>query len=123
MADPLGENQGLLAALKHPLRRRILRVMADRKPISPRELAGALEEPLSTVSYHVRVLAENGVVKEVRRQQVRGATQHFYRWALKAKWAKTVLRATEGDAPKPKPKPKPKKKPKGKQAKKRPKDG
>jgi DNA-binding transcriptional ArsR family regulator len=118
MAGAHPENHGLLAALRHPLRRRILRAMANRIPISPRELADALDEPLSGVSYHVRVLAENGVVKEVRRKQVRGATQHFYRWALKAKWAKTVLRATEDDAPKPKRK----KKPKGKQAKKRPKD-
>jgi DNA-binding transcriptional ArsR family regulator len=117
MADAPAENQGLLASLKHPLRRRILRAMASRTPISPRELADALDEPLSSVSYHVRVLAENGVVKEVRRRQVRGATQHFYRWALKTKWAQMVLRETEDDAPKAK-----KKKAKGRQAKKRPKD-
>jgi DNA-binding transcriptional ArsR family regulator len=117
MASEPTENQGILAALRHPLRRRILRAMADRTPISPRELADALEEPLSSVSYHVRVLAENGVVKEVRRRQVRGATQHFYRWALKTKWAQAVLRETEDDAPKPGRK----KKSRGKQAKKRPK--
>lgn len=92
--------------------------MANRTPISPRELADALEEPLSSVSYHVRVLAENAAIKEVRRKQVRGATQHFYRWALKTKWAQTVLRETEDDVPKAKRK----KKAKGKQAKKRPKD-
>jgi DNA-binding transcriptional ArsR family regulator len=118
MADDPAENQGLLAALKHPLRRRILREMADRKPISPRELADALDESLSGVSYHVRVLAKTGVVKEVRRKQIRGATQHFYRWALKARWAQTVLRETDDDPSGGKRK----KSPKGKRPKKPPKD-
>jgi DNA-binding transcriptional ArsR family regulator len=118
MADDSAEHQGLLIALRHPLRRRILRTMADRKPISPRELAEELDESLSGVSYHVRILAKNGVVKEVQRKQVRGATQHFYRWALKAKWAQTVLRATEDDPPTVKRK----KKPTSKRPKKQPKD-
>ena len=48
-------------ALGHPLRRRILREMLDeRTRTSPRELAAELGEPLSNVSYHVRVLAECG---------------------------------------------------------------
>jgi DNA-binding transcriptional ArsR family regulator len=100
MAGKGADNHALLAALRHPLRRRILRVMADKKPISPRELADRLEEPLSNVSYHVRVLAEHGVIEEVSTKQVRGAKQHFYRWALKAKWAIAVLRKSEGKPPK-----------------------
>ncbi|HEX3173170.1 MAG TPA: helix-turn-helix domain-containing protein [Solirubrobacterales bacterium] len=95
MAGNGSDNHALLAALKHPLRREILRAMADRKPISPRELSDQLEESLSNVSYHVRVLAEYGVVEEIDSQQVRGATQHFYRCTLRAKWALTVLRGRE----------------------------
>ncbi len=30
---------------------------------------------------------------------MRGATQHFYRWALKSKWAQDVLRETKDDPP------------------------
>jgi DNA-binding transcriptional ArsR family regulator len=100
MAGKGTNNHALLAALRHPLRRRILRVMADKKPISPRELADRLDEGLSNVSYHVHVLAELGVVEEVATKQVRGARQHFYRWALKAKWAMTVLRKSEEEPPK-----------------------
>jgi DNA-binding transcriptional ArsR family regulator len=100
MAGKDTDNHAVLAALKHPLRRRILRVMVDRKPISPRELADRLDEGLSNVSYHVRVLAEQGVIEEVATKQVRGATQHFYRWVLKARWAITVLRKSEGKTPK-----------------------
>ncbi len=52
------DDNDLLVALRHPVRRDILRVMAGEKAISPREIAGALQQPLSNVSYHVRVLAE-----------------------------------------------------------------
>lgn len=95
MAGKSSDNHALLTALRHPLRREILRVMADKKPISPLELADRLDESLSNVSYHVRVLAENGAVEEVASKPVRGATQHFYRCTLRAKWALTVLRAGE----------------------------
>ena len=96
MAGKSDDNHDLLAALRHPLRREILRVMIDRKPISPCELAKRLDLPISNVSYHVRVLAQRKVIKAAGEKQVRGATQHFYRWALKAKWAIQVLKATEG---------------------------
>lgn len=95
MAGKTFDNHEVLAALRHRLRRDILRVMEDRKPISPRELADRLDESLSNVSYHVRVLAECGVIEEVATKQVRGARQHFYRCTLRAKWALTVLRAEE----------------------------
>jgi DNA-binding transcriptional ArsR family regulator len=116
MADNSAEHQRALAALRHPLRRRILRAMSDRKQASPRELAEKLDEPLSNVSYHVRTLAEHGAVKEVKRRQVRGATQHFYRWALKSKWAQDILRETKDEAPGDPPKGKGKRKRRGKAA-------
>jgi DNA-binding transcriptional ArsR family regulator len=103
MAGKHDDNHALLAALKHPLRREILRVMVDRKPISPCELTERLDESLSNVSYHVRILAQHGVIKSAGEKKVRGATQHFYRWALKAKWALAVLKATEGEPPRDKP--------------------
>jgi DNA-binding transcriptional ArsR family regulator len=81
----------LLVALRHPLRREILKQMVGGKAISPRELATLLEHPLSNVSYHVRVLVECNVLTLVRTRQVRGSTQHFYRSAVKDEWAQAVL--------------------------------
>lgn len=86
----------LLAALGHPLRRRILRLMANEKVISPRELSVLLEQPLSNVSYHVRVLAHCEAVCLVRTIPVRGSMQHFYRNAVDAPWALEILGLDEG---------------------------
>ena len=87
----------LFTALAHPLRRRILRRMiGGGGETSPRDLAAELGEPLSALSYHVRVLAECGALKLVRTKQIRGSTQHFYRAAVRARWARTALRTTEG---------------------------
>lgn len=89
----------LFVALAHPLRRRILRKMIkDEVEISPRDLALNLEEPLSRLSYHVRILAWCGAVELVRTDQVRGSTQHFYRVIVDARWARMALEAT-GDPP------------------------
>lgn len=86
----------LFTALAHPLRRRILRQMIGKSSeTSPRELALGLDEPLSALSYHVRVLAECGALKLVRTKQVRGSTQHFYRPVVRAQWARTALKASE----------------------------
>ncbi len=81
----------LLVALRHPLRRRILREMADGRTTSPLELAAALRRPLSNVSYHVRVLAERSVISLVATKPSRGSVQHFYRGRVEAPWARQIL--------------------------------
>jgi DNA-binding transcriptional ArsR family regulator len=85
------DDNDLLIALRHPLRRRILQAMADGEVVSPRELALALRQPLSNVSYHVRVLAGCGAVTLVCTKPVRGSVQHFYRCSIKEPWAWQVL--------------------------------
>jgi DNA-binding transcriptional ArsR family regulator len=85
------DDSDLLLALRHPLRRRILREMAGTQEISPRELSALLDQPLSNVSYHVRVLADCAAVTLVATKPVRGSVQHFYRSAVKAPWARQVL--------------------------------
>jgi DNA-binding transcriptional ArsR family regulator len=85
------DDSDLLVALRHPLRRRILREMADGEAVSPRQLSATLRQPLSNVSYHVRVLAERSVVTQVETRPVRGSLQHFYRSAVEAPWARQVL--------------------------------
>jgi len=81
----------LLRALRHPLRRRILRRLADGETASPRQLSADLRQPLSKVSYHVRVLADSGAVKLVKARPARGSVEHFYRRTVEAPWARQVL--------------------------------
>lgn len=85
------DDNNLLVALRHPLRRDILRRMAAEEAISPREVASALRQPLSNVSYHVRVLADCAAIALVSTKPVRGSMQHFYRVSIEAPWALEVL--------------------------------
>lgn len=93
MAADDHKTDDLLLALRHPLRRRILHMLSGKEPLSPRELADALNQPLSNISYHVRILADCGAAKLVRTQQVRGSTQHFYRASVRPEWARSALRS------------------------------
>jgi len=67
----------LVKALAHPLRVQILGVLEDRTA-SPSDLAEELSAPLGNVSYHVRILAQLGLLKLVRKRQRRGAIEHLY---------------------------------------------
>ncbi|HVX33763.1 MAG TPA: helix-turn-helix domain-containing protein [Solirubrobacterales bacterium] len=93
--DGKADDNELLVALRHPLRREILRAMADTDPISPRQVADMLREPLSNVSYHVRVLADCGAVALVETTPVRGSMQHFYSPTVDEPWALAVLGLSE----------------------------
>lgn len=96
MAGRNPKGSDLFNALGHPMRRQILRQMlGDGNETSPRELAAKLEEPLSALSYHVRVLAECKAIKLVRTRRIRGSTEHFYRAVVKADWALTALEASK----------------------------
>jgi DNA-binding transcriptional ArsR family regulator len=98
-ADENTAENELLVALRHPLRRQILRAMVERDPISPRQISDVLKEPLSNVSYHVRVLAECGAVALVDTTPVRGSMQHFYSPTIDEPWALTVLGLSENRGP------------------------
>jgi DNA-binding transcriptional ArsR family regulator len=89
--------QNTLVALAHPTRRRILREMNGGPPASPRELAERIDDSLSNVSYHFRVLAVSGILKLVSTKQVRGSTQHFYGMSIEEDWAQAVLALDERD--------------------------
>lgn len=92
------DDNDLLVALRHPLRREILREMAGEEAISPRQVAAALQQPLSNVSYHIRVLADCAAVSLVRTKPVRGSMQHFYCVTVEAPWARQVLGLGEKDS-------------------------
>lgn len=71
-----------LKALGHGVRRAIMEFFVGEgngKAVSPREVAVALDQPLSNLSYHVRVLAECEAITLVSTKPVRGSMQHFYR--------------------------------------------
>jgi DNA-binding transcriptional ArsR family regulator len=89
-ADQSKEGQ-LLDALKHPLRRDILRKMAGEQAISPLEIADRVGQPLTNVAYHVRVLAKRQAIVMVNERPVRGSMQHFYRVNIEAPWAREIL--------------------------------
>lgn len=89
-SDPATNN--LFVALAHPLRRCILRHMVEAgDEISPRELAAKLDQPLSRLSYHIKVLVQCRAIELVGTEPVRGSTQHFYRAVVDAKWALMAL--------------------------------
>ncbi len=99
MAATASSTQNLFVALGHPMRRRILREMDGGPPISPRELSECVEDSLSNVSYHFRVLADAGVITLVDTRPVRGSTQHFYGMSIEADWARAVLALDEPAEP------------------------
>jgi DNA-binding transcriptional ArsR family regulator len=73
IADP-----HVIKALSHPLRIKILALL-EGNVSSPKELADELEEPLGNVSYHVRTLADLGLIELVKKVPRRGAIEHYYR--------------------------------------------
>jgi DNA-binding transcriptional ArsR family regulator len=68
----------LLKALAHPLRVAILDLM-NTGEWSPNELKKALDEGLSQVSYHIKVLSDYELIEMTRTEPRRGAVEHFYR--------------------------------------------
>jgi DNA-binding transcriptional ArsR family regulator len=83
MAWPDSLDANLLKAMAHPLRARLLERVTDRGEASPVELARELDEPLPTVSHHMRVLRDLGCVELTRTEPRRGAVEHYYRPVLR----------------------------------------
>lgn len=71
-------HEQLVKGLSHPVRTQCLTVLTDRIA-SPREIAESIDEDLSNVSYHVRVLDELGLIELVSEESVRGAVAHYYK--------------------------------------------
>jgi DNA-binding transcriptional ArsR family regulator len=71
--------RNLVKALGHPLRLRLLEAVIERGEQSPSALARRFDQPLATVSRHVRILRDLGFVELTRTEPRRGAVEHFYR--------------------------------------------
>lgn len=93
----------MIKALASANRQRIMKVILNSVsgPISPREIAHELRQPLANVSYHVRVLAKCEVIDLMETRPVRGSVQHFYsphRHFMALPWAAAVLDSFVRDA-------------------------
>ncbi len=82
-AKNAGVNMQLVKALAHELRIEILSILNERMA-SPNELAKELDEGLSQVSYHVKVLKDYECIELVKTEPRRGAVEHYYRATSKA---------------------------------------
>lgn len=65
-------------ALAHSLRCRLFVIFAARHPLSPREAASLVGEPLTRVSYHVKELVKLNFLFLSGREPVRGALKNYY---------------------------------------------
>ncbi|HET9591739.1 MAG TPA: helix-turn-helix domain-containing protein [Solirubrobacterales bacterium] len=100
--DSQAVNNAFVSALNHPTRRELLRIFLERDaPLSPKELAEHTGENLSTISYHVHVLADKFAIELVEEEPVRGSVAHFYRASALAKRTAWVRESLDLDLPKP----------------------
>lgn len=77
-SNSVGVNIDLVKALGHELRVEILGILNERMA-SPNELSKELDEGLSQVSYHVKVLKDYKTITQVKTEPRRGAVEHYYR--------------------------------------------
>lgn len=94
------QDQALLDALRHPLRRSLLQrcVESDQRQ-SLKELARSAEQPLSSVSYHLTRLAEPGVIERAGDLQIGWSVVQLYRlapWVRESSQVPAALGLKEG---------------------------
>jgi DNA-binding transcriptional ArsR family regulator len=78
MAKTHTSDADVLKALNHPVRRQVMS-MLDDGVASPKELAGRLGLSIPSVSYHVGILRDLGLIKVVRETPRRGAIERHYK--------------------------------------------
>lgn len=66
-----------LQALSDPLRLRLVQVFS-REPLTPKQAAAQLGEPVSKLYHHVTLLEGLGLIEVVKTKQVRGTTERYY---------------------------------------------
>lgn len=65
-------------AMAHPVPVAIMRMLEVEPELSPKDMAQRLDLPLGSVSYHVRKLHDEQLIKQVRVEPRRGALEHYY---------------------------------------------
>jgi DNA-binding transcriptional ArsR family regulator len=98
---PHAVNNAFVAALNHPTRQELLKLYLEKDAaLSPKELAGLTGKKLSTISYHVRVLADRNAIELAEEEPVRGSVAHFYRPTDLTKKTQWVLESLDLKSPK-----------------------
>ncbi len=82
-----------LAALVHPVRRRMLAELAE--PASPSEVAKRLGIAAQIANYHVRALEAAHLVREVETRQVRNLLEHRFHAVARSFTLSTALPLTD----------------------------
>jgi DNA-binding transcriptional ArsR family regulator len=82
------ENDDRRAALLHPLRNRILRLMLGGGEAGAAEIAAELDEAPGRIAYHLRVLVRHEALKVVPKCR---PTPPHYRWPPDGDWFRKVL--------------------------------
>jgi DNA-binding transcriptional ArsR family regulator len=72
------QNMDAVKPLAHPMRMRAY-IEAVKRPVSAKDLSELMDVPLQRMSYHVRALADAGLLRVVRRTPRRGAVETHYR--------------------------------------------
>ncbi|MFJ8823319.1 ArsR/SmtB family transcription factor [Streptomyces sp. NPDC102467] len=86
---------GTLKALAHPLRSRLYRELSLRRVATASQLADEIDEAVALVSYHLRKLAEHGLIEEAEPQRADGRE----RWWQPASDGVSIRDADFRDAP------------------------
>jgi DNA-binding transcriptional ArsR family regulator len=82
------ENRQRCAAVLHPLRRRILRLLRDGAERGVDRIAAELDQPPGRIAGHVGILVSRGVLAVVPRTR---PNPPVYRWSPGAEWARKML--------------------------------
>jgi len=91
----------VLKALNHPVRRQVMGIF-DTEVASPKELAARLGLSIPSISYHVGILRDLGLIKVVRETPRRGAVEHHYKAVARSLSVRQVvdwLLASDQDKP------------------------
>ncbi|MER6420365.1 helix-turn-helix domain-containing protein [Streptomyces sp. NPDC001137] len=70
--DRLIKDVGTLKAIAHPLRMQLYRALTIARTATASQLAEQVDEAVSLVSYHLRKLAEHGLIEEAEPQSADG---------------------------------------------------
>lgn len=82
------ENHYRQAAMFHPLRQRIARLLSGGGEVAAGELSAKLEQPLGRIAYHLRILVRRRVLRVVPKRR---PAPPRYRWSEDARWAQEML--------------------------------
>ncbi|MBB4980057.1 MULTISPECIES: ArsR/SmtB family transcription factor [Streptomyces] len=86
---------GTLKAISHPLRMRLYRALFVARTATASQLAEQVDEAVSLVSYHLRKLAEHGLIEEAETQSSDGRE----RWWQPSSYGFSVQEEDLRDAP------------------------